>query len=146
MTNNVSAMRPTDDKSATHVADAADAVRDYTIGDLAREFGVTLRALRFYEHRGLISPRREGLTRLYDEKDKARVAVILKGKQLGFTLTEIRSMLAKAKASDAGEDLKLSDEQVVAQLHHLEAQRESVIAAIGELKTKYPHLVGRAKR
>ncbi|MFD2032249.1 MerR family transcriptional regulator [Ancylobacter dichloromethanicus] len=66
----------------------------FTIGDLAREFGVTLRALRFYEDKGLLAPRREGLTRLYSPAERSRLAIILKGKKLGFTLAEIKAMVA----------------------------------------------------
>ncbi len=58
----------------------------FTIGELSREFGVTLRALRFYENKGLISPHRDGLNRLYSQGDRTRLALILKGKKLGFTL------------------------------------------------------------
>ena len=76
----------------------ADRPKTYTIGDLAREFGVTLRTLRFYEDRGLLSPRREGTARIYDARDRSRLSVILKGKQLGFTLTEIRAMVAEERA------------------------------------------------
>jgi DNA-binding transcriptional MerR regulator len=108
---------------------------EYTIGDLAREFGVTLRTLRFYEHRGLIKPRRQGLARFYDEKAKARLALILKGKQLGFTLTEIRAMLA-ANDRGATADLGLSREQMKTQLEHLKAERARLDAGIAELEGK----------
>ncbi|MET0606605.1 MAG: MerR family transcriptional regulator [Beijerinckiaceae bacterium] len=111
------------------------AENEFTIGDLAREFGVTLRTLRFYEHRGLLSPRRQGLARFYDEQAKSRLALILKGKQLGFTLTEIRSMLA---ANDHGGavDLGLSREQMNTQLEHLKAERARIDAGIAELEAK----------
>lgn len=65
----------------------------FSIGDVAREFGVSLRAPRFYEDRGL-HPRRRGTTRLYSEGDRSRLQMILKGKRLGFTLTEIREILS----------------------------------------------------
>ena len=81
----------------TQVALRNEGPKSYTIGDLAREFGVTLRTLRFYEDRGLLSPRREGTARIYDARDRARLSVILKGKQLGFTLTEIRALLAEER-------------------------------------------------
>ena len=74
--------------NGTAAESAADGTKLYTIGDLAREFGVTLRTLRFYEDRGLLSPRRDGTARIYDPRDRERLSVILKGKQLGFTLTE----------------------------------------------------------
>src|SRR5262249_46815631 len=79
------------------LADPADVNADepaYSIGDLARKFDVTLRTLRFYESRGLISPSREGHRRRYGREDADRLTVILKAKKLGFTLTEIREMIA----------------------------------------------------
>ena len=68
--------------------------RYFTIGQLAREFGLTLRALRFYEDRGLISPAREGSTRIYTHRDRVGLAMIVKAKALGFTLSEIKETLA----------------------------------------------------
>ncbi|MBV8840465.1 MAG: MerR family transcriptional regulator, partial [Alphaproteobacteria bacterium] len=70
--------------------DAGVSKVEFTIGELSREFGVTLRALRFYENKGLITPQRDGLNRLYSQGDRTRLALILKGKKLGFTLGEIR--------------------------------------------------------
>jgi DNA-binding transcriptional MerR regulator len=110
----------------------------FTIGDLAREFGVTLRTLRFYEDRGLISPRRSGMTRLYNEKARDRLALILKGKHLGFTLTEIRAML-EAEDKDAGE-LKLGKDQVAEQIAHLERQKAEIEQAIQELRATLARL------
>src|SRR5688572_31470451 len=85
---------------STQAGDAGESGKLYTIGDLAREFGVTLRTLRFYEDRGLLSPRRDGTARIYSARDRDRLSVILKGKQLGFTLTEIRAMLAEDRVAD----------------------------------------------
>ena len=65
-----------------------------TIGELARDAGVTLRALRFYQSKGLLTPRRNGSARLFSHDDRQRLALILQGKRLGFTLTKIREMLA----------------------------------------------------
>jgi DNA-binding transcriptional MerR regulator len=70
-----------------------------TIGELARGSGVTLRALRFYQSKGLLAPRRHGSARLFSLEDRDRLALILQGKRLGFTLTEIREMLS---ARDCG--------------------------------------------
>ena len=64
---------------------------------------MTLRALRFYENKGLISPHRDGLNRLYSQGDRTRLALILKGKKLGFTLGEIRQMIA-AEEGEADRD------------------------------------------
>ena len=115
----------------------------FTISDLARDFDVTLRTLRFYESRGLLAPTRSGLTRIYSGRDKARLALILKGKQLGFTLVEIRAMLAneekKGSAASAGSasvgGLQLSRDQIVEQLELLRTQRSEIEGAIAELET-----------
>ena len=66
----------------------------YTIGDLAREFDVTSRAIRFYEDEGLLAPQRVGSRRIYSKRDHVRLKLILRGKRLGFSLAEVRSMLA----------------------------------------------------
>ena len=67
--------------------------RESTIGEMARAYGVTLRTLRFYEDRNLLRPRRAGNARYYGGVDRARLAMILKGKQLGFTLAEIADLI-----------------------------------------------------
>jgi len=117
--------------------DMAEGTRSYTIGDLAREFGVTLRTLRFYEDRGLLSPRRDGTTRIYDARDRERLSVILKGKQLGFTLTEIRAMLAEERTGNGPAlNLRLSLGQVEDQIRHLEQQKAEIEEALSELRTR----------
>ena len=65
----------------------------FTIADLSRELGVTARTLRFYEDQGMISPSRNGQTRVYSHSDKARILWILRGKSVGFSLSEISEML-----------------------------------------------------
>ncbi len=65
----------------------------FSISDLSSEFGVTARALRFYEDEGLISPERNGLTRVYSKRDRARLAWIMRAKNVGFSLNEIREMI-----------------------------------------------------
>jgi DNA-binding transcriptional MerR regulator len=67
--------------------------RLYTVTELAKELGMTARAIRFYEDKGLISPRRAGTTRVYSSRDRARMILILRGKRLGFSLTTIRDYL-----------------------------------------------------
>jgi DNA-binding transcriptional MerR regulator len=118
-----------------------DENQEFLISDLAREFGVTLRALRFYEDRGLLSPKRIGTMRIYSAKDRARVSVILKGKQLGFTLAEIQEMLAPG-GGQSGVDLKLSLDKVDEQIAHLEAQRAEIEIAIEELRATRKQLAG----
>ncbi len=66
----------------------------YSIGDLARECGATLRAIRFYEDYGLLRPIRQGQRRIYQERDRTRLKLILRGKRLGFSLAEIAEILA----------------------------------------------------
>jgi DNA-binding transcriptional MerR regulator len=110
----------------------------YSIGDLAREFGLTLRTLRFYEDRGLITPRREGQSRRYSAHDRERLAVILKGRRLGFTLTEIRAMVAEAAASRP--TLDLSPDAVRDQITLLERQRAEIDEALCELRRNYEAL------
>ena len=110
------------------------------IGEVAREFGVTLRALRFYEDKGLIAPLRQGVTRLYRPEDRRRLGLILKGKRLGFTLQRIRALLdappAAAEAETAGPEIvrALSPAEIAAQLATLERQRADLDVAICELR------------
>jgi DNA-binding transcriptional MerR regulator len=113
---------------------ASDGDYVHTIGDLAQEFDVTLRTLRFYEDRGLIKPKRRGLTRLYSDASKARLKEILKATNLGFTLTEIRSLLGVDGSAKASPVLKLSKTQITEQLAHLEKQKTEIEKAISELK------------
>ena len=68
-------------------------MKTYTISELAREFQVTPRALRFYEDKGLLSPTRDGLNRVYSTRDRARLKLILQGKSVGFSLSDIREIL-----------------------------------------------------
>ncbi len=119
--------------------------RTYTIGDLAREFGVSLRALRFYEDRGLLSPVRMGSSRIYDGRQRSRLELILKGKQLGFTLTEIRVMLAEERSGNGpAMNLKLSLDQIEDQIRHLEQQKIEIEEALKELKARRASLAAAA--
>ncbi|MGO4525026.1 MerR family DNA-binding transcriptional regulator [Microvirga sp. 2MCAF35] len=125
--------------------ETGDGAKFYTIGDLAREFGVTLRTLRFYEDRGLLSPRRDGTARIYDARDRERLSVILKGKQLGFTLTEIRAMVAEERSgSGAAMNLQLSLDQVESQIQHLEQQKKEIEEALAELQARRAGLAAAA--
>ena len=116
-------------------AGAADGDYIHTIGDLAQEFGVTLRTLRFYEDRGLIKPKRQGLTRLYSDASKARLKEIIKATNLGFTLTEIRALLGVDGSAKASPALKLNKTQITEQLAHLEKQKSDIEKAIADLKS-----------
>src|SRR5215212_10613962 len=98
----------------------------FTIGELSLEFGVTLRALRFYENKGLISPQRDGLSRLYSEGDRNRLALILKGKKLGFTLGEIRQMIAAEEGEADSQALTMSREKCLEQIELLKRQKVEI--------------------
>lgn len=106
--------------------------RTYTISQLAREFEVTPRALRFYEDKGLLTPRREGMNRVYSHRDRARLQLILRGKRVGLSLIEIKEILDLYKIdqrAQAQTALKKYKARIVA----LEAQRQDVDAAIETL-------------
>jgi DNA-binding transcriptional MerR regulator len=107
-----------------------------TIGKLARDSGVTLRALRFYQSKGLLTPRRQGASRVFSSADCARLALIQQGKRLGFTLFEIRDMLA-ARSSDGAPKLPISRKKCVEQIKHLEHQRRDLELALTELRQIY---------
>ena len=102
----------------------------YTIGQLARRFDLTLRALRFYESRGLLNPVRRGGNRVYGPKDVERLAVIVKAKKLGLTLTAIGQMLG------AGSDqtLRLSRDACLAQIAILERRLAQTVEALATLR------------
>ena len=102
---------------------------------MARAFGVTLRTLRFYEDRNLLRPRRVGNARYYGGVDRARLAMILKGKQLGFTLAEIADLIGADDGAARSEfEERLRPAQIVDQLGHLERQRREIDEAIALLK------------
>ncbi|MGZ6253911.1 MAG: MerR family transcriptional regulator [Candidatus Binataceae bacterium] len=116
---------------------------EFTIGELARDFGVTLRALRFYENKGLLSPQREGLSRLYSQGDRTRLALILKGKKLGFTLGEIRQMIAAEEGDADANTLALSREKCLEQIELLERQKADLEEGLNELFRIYSSLSGK---
>lgn len=95
----------------------------YAISALAKEFGITPRAIRFYESRGLLSPERIGTTRRYSKRDRARLMLILRGRNLGFTVEDVGEYLALYDA-DPG------------QLAQTRLLLDKVTAAIGDLETK----------
>ena len=104
----------------------------FSIGDMARAFNVSQRTLRFYEDRGLLAPRRDGSARLYGANERRKLELILRGKRLGFTLTEIIGFVAdKASAEGA---LALDQQQIAQQIAHLQRQRDGLDAAIAELR------------
>ncbi|WP_296707238.1 MerR family transcriptional regulator [Rhodoblastus sp.] len=116
----------------------------FTIGELSRIYGVTLRALRFYEQRGLLSPARKGAARFYDSTQKDRLQMILKGKHLGFTLTEISDLLDAEPGRPKADGFTLDEKMVLSQLRHLEERRADLEQAISELRATHQRLTGAA--
>lgn len=107
----------------------------FRIGDLAREFGATARTLRFYEERGLLSPRRDGQDRIYSRRDRARLRLVLMGKSVGFSLGEIRAMLDLYDLGDGqATQLNVSLARFREQIEKLKVQRGDIDRAIAELE------------
>lgn len=106
----------------------------FTIGDLSREFGVSLRTLRFYEDRDLLHPRRQGTNRIYSRRDRARLKLILMGKKVGFSLTEIKEMLDLYDLKDGqATQLKVALDKFTRQIELLREQKRAIEQAIEEL-------------
>jgi len=107
---------------------------DFSISDLSSEFDVTARALRFYEDEGLISPERRGTQRIYSHRDRARLAWILRGKRVGFSLTEIRELI---DLYDLGDGRRTQRQRTIDRckdrVSNLNNQKRDIDAALAEL-------------
>ncbi len=113
--------------------DALDRER-YSISDLSAEFGVSARALRFYEDEGLIAPTRNGLARIYSKRDRARLAWILRAKNVGFSLSEIRELIDLYDLGDGrAEQRRTTLVRCRQKIAELEAQRADLDSSIREL-------------
>jgi len=105
----------------------------FAIADLAREFGISTRALRFYEAKGLLKPERVGMTRVFRRRDRARLILILRGKRLGFSLRDISDYLGLYDA-DRTQQVALLGEKVEQRLALLERQMADLKTTIAELR------------
>ena len=106
----------------------------FSITDLAREFDVTTRTIRFYEGEGLIAPARRGQTRIFSARDRVRLKLILRGKRLGFSLDEIREIVDLYDA-EPGEEGQLRHflAKIGERRAALEQQRADIAETLGEL-------------
>ncbi len=119
----------------------------FTIGDLAKEFGCTLRTLRFYEDKGLLNPKRDGMNRIYNRRDRARLKLVLMGKRVGFSLTEIRDMLDLYDLRDGQvTQLRVALSRFNEQIAILEVQRKDIEQAIEELSRTVEIVSGMLKQ
>lgn len=108
--------------------------RTYSISELAREFGITPRALRFYEDKDMLHPDRDGMTRVYSHRDRARVKIIVRLKRLGLPLADIREILDLYGLEDGQRaQMRMSLIKFRNQVKELEAQREDIEMALQEL-------------
>ena len=107
----------------------------HSIGELCDEFGVTARALRFYEDEALIAPERRGTQRLYSDRDRARLAWILRGKRVGLSLADIKELLDLYDIGDNRRTQRLKTiERCQGQVDKLKQQRVDIDATIKELE------------
>lgn len=113
-------------------SDAADPI--WSITELAEEFAVTLRTIRFYEDRGLITPERRGTTRVFHARDRIRLALVLRGKRLGFSLEQISHIVGMydAEPGEVGQ-LQYLLEQIATRRAELELRRRDIEETLAEL-------------
>lgn len=109
--------------------------KTYTISNLSEDFNVTTRALRLYEESGLLAPRREGHKRIYQERDRVRLRLLLRGKRLGYKLSEIKDIFDMYE-SDAGEkgQIILLLEKMKGSRNKLLSKKKDVDVALEEIE------------
>lgn len=113
----------------------------FRIGDLAKEFDVTLRALRFYEDRGLLEPKRSGSTRLYSLEDRQRLKLILLSKRVGFSLVEIQEILSVHDSENVTKDCLANIlNKFKGQVSVLNEQKQETDRALTELSETISYL------
>jgi len=126
----------------------------HSISDLAQEFGVTTRTIRFYESEGLLEPERAGQRRLFSPRDRVRLKLILRGKRLGFSLSEIREIIEMYDAAPGEKgQLQLLMDRIEERRSELHQRRRDIDATLKELaevkercKTRLGQLSRRPKR
>ncbi|HEY0692902.1 MAG TPA: MerR family DNA-binding transcriptional regulator [Kribbella sp.] len=114
--------------------DSSTDARTWSIAELAAAYGVTLRTIRFYEDKGLLTPERRGTARVYHPRDKVRLGLILRGKRLGFSLDEISTIvdMYDAEPGEEGQLVYLLD-QIGSRRAELEQRRRDIDETLREL-------------
>jgi DNA-binding transcriptional MerR regulator len=102
----------------------------YSISDLAKEFALTTRAIRFYEDEGLLAPRRSGRSRVYGERERVRIKLVLRGKRLGLSLSEIRELLDLYEATHSERPQLIKFLEVLAARRAMLVQQQEDIAVV----------------
>ena len=108
--------------------------RTFTIRQLTKEFSVSARTLRFYEEEKLIAPGRRGQTRIYSARDHARVILILRGRRMGFSLSEIRAFLDLYNPESDMKQLLMAKKKFEERIASFERQKRDIDATVAELK------------
>ena len=120
---------------STLAGSAEDAARLYSIGDLSGEFGISPRAIRFYEDQGLLRPQRIGGNRVYTHRDRARLTLVLRGKRLGFSLADIKELLNLYDVDpEHVEQLRAALAKGRQRIAALERQQSEIAATLRELR------------
>ncbi|MFA7586618.1 MAG: MerR family DNA-binding transcriptional regulator [Novosphingobium sp.] len=133
--DNIRALNPACQGAHVDHPDAMDR-QAFTISDLTAEFGVTARALRFYEEEGLVSPARDRLSRIYSRRDRARLAWVVRARNVGFSLTEIKELIDLYDLDDGRVTQKRRTiERCREKVSKLQRQRDDIDAAMSELNT-----------
>ena len=115
--------------------------KEYSIGDLAEEFGTTPRALRFYEQNGLVTPRREGGTRFYSDDDRRRIKFITFGRRMNLAVCDIKELLDRFdRHRDHRVPIQYTIEKLMQHLQILHDEREHIEWAIARLSRCIPKL------
>ena len=119
----------------------------YGIAELAREFGITARTIRFYEAEGMLSPARDGQRRIYRPRDRTRLKLILRGRRLGFPLAEVAEIIGlyDMPVGEAGQ-LEFLVEKIAARRADLEAKRRDIEAALSDLSDVEENCRKRSKK
>ncbi len=128
--------RCADVSTVSEAAEPAAATPTFTISDLAREFNITPRTIRFWEDQGLLAPNREGRNRVYTKRDRTRLKLALRGKRLGLSLAEIRDLIDMYDvARDETDQLTRLLDVLSERRAALEQQREDIEAVLAEIET-----------